>query len=144
VDFDGFVHFRTRMKQTPAFDNTQMGTPENQLFGTPQIRERHFTAFSLEHAPAEHREKPLLADPQQIRMMNPMSYIDDPAAVKAQHFRIRHGAVDRDTSLAISEMLCLKLQNAGIDAGVDHPWGINHNGDYDLAQLFAWIDGICR
>ena len=37
-----------------------------------------------------------LADGQQIKMMNPMNYIADDKAVKAEHFRIRHGAVDRD------------------------------------------------
>lgn len=24
------------------------------------------------------------------------------------------------------------------------PWGLPYSGDYDLPQLFAWMDGICR
>lgn len=139
VDLDAFVKFRTRMKETPAFDNTALGTPENELFGSPDIQYRHFTQFSQSHDTANGTK----ADAMQVRMMNPMNYIDDAAAVKAEHFRIRHGAVDRDTSLAISEMLALKLKNAGVDCDLAHPWGIPHAGDYDLDELFGWIDGIC-
>ena len=76
--------------------------------------------------------------------MNPMNYIGDPKAKAATHFRIRHGAVDRDTSLAISEMLYIDLRNHGIDADIAHPWGINHAGDYDLENLFDWIDSLCK
>ena len=79
-----------------------------------------------------------------VRLMNPMNYVDDERALKARHYRIRHGAVDRDTSLAISEMLALKLAGAGVDTDIEHPWGIPHAGDYDLDGLFAWIDGICK
>ena len=139
VDFDAYVKFRTRMKETPAFDSTAMDTPENELFGSPEIRYRHFTQFSRSHDTAGGTK----AEAMQVRLMNPMNYIDDPAAVKAEHFRIRHGAVDRDTSLAISEMLALKLRNAGVDCDLAHPWGIPHAGDYDLDELFGWIDEIC-
>lgn len=139
VDFHRYIAFRTRMKTTPAFDNVGMGTAENELFGSPDTFERHFTGFGL----ANSTVNGTLAEAQQIKMMNPMYYIDDPAAQKAQHFRIRHGAVDRDTSLAIPVILTTKLQNAGIDAELAFPWGIPHAGDYDLEELFAWIDSIC-
>ena len=83
-----------------------------------------------------------LADGQQIKMMNPMNYIADEKAVKAEHFRIRHGAVDRDTSLEISAMLTVSLENHGVDVELQYPWGMPHAGDYDLEELFAWIDKI--
>lgn len=140
LDWKKFVAYRTRMKQAPAFDDVAMGTAETELFAGPGEKERHFTAFSLEHDTAGGHA----AEPMQVKMMNPMYYIDDPKAKKARHFRIRHGAVDRDTSLAVSEMLWLKLKNAGIDADIAHPWGIPHAGDYDLPELFAWIDGIVK
>ena len=139
VDFDKYIRFRTRMKATPAFDNVSMGTPENELFGTPDTKYRHFTAFSKEHSAVNGE----LADGQQIKMMNPMNYIADDKAVKAEHFRIRHGAVDRDTSLAISAMLTASLENHGVDVELQYPWGMPHAGDYDLEELFAWIDKIC-
>ena len=48
----------------------------------------------------------------------------------------------RKTGHASSKMLFLKLQQAGVDAQIAYPWGINHAGDYDLEELFAWIDSI--
>ena len=60
----------------------------------------------------------------------------------AKHFRIRHGAIDRDTSLFISALLAIALLNAGVDADIAYPWGKWHMGDYDLEELFAWIDRI--
>lgn len=140
IDWKRFVLYRTRMKEAPAFDNVSMGTAENELFGSDRIKERHFTSFSKENDTAGGA----LAEEGQIKLMNPMNYIEDDSAVKAKHFRIRHGAVDRDTSLAISEILNQKLVNAGIDSEIAHPWGIPHSGDYDLPEMFAWIDSICK
>ncbi|MCI2049293.1 MAG: alpha/beta hydrolase [Lachnospiraceae bacterium] len=139
IDFDAFVRFRTRMKETPAFDSMSLHTAENELFGSADIRFRHFTDFSMGH----DKTGAGAADAAQVRLMNPMNYIGDPDAVKAAHFRIRHGAVDRDTSLAVSEMLALSLTGAGFDCDIAHPWGIPHAGDYDLDEMFAWIDRIC-
>ena len=140
IDFPKYVRFRTRMKEAPAFDNVALGTPENELFGTKQIQYRHFTEFGFQHSTASGQ----LADDQQIKMMNPMNYTADEKAKKAEHFRIRHGSVDRDTSLAVSAMLTAKLTEAGIDTELFYPWGMPHAGDYDLEELFAWIDRICR
>lgn len=140
IDFDKYVAFRTRMKPAPAFDNVAMGTPENQLFGTDSVSERHFTEFGHAHSLTNGA----LADSLQVKMMNPMNYIGDAQATVAKHYRIRHGSVDRDTSLAISAMLAAKLRMNGIDAGLEYPWGIPHSGDYDLPELFAWIDSICK
>ena len=85
-----------------------------------------------------------MAEDTVIRMMNPMYYIEDDRAEKAKYFRIRHGECDRDTSLAVSAILFAKLREKGCQADYHSPWGIPHAGDYDLDELFAWIDGICK
>lgn len=85
-----------------------------------------------------------LAEQNRIKMMNPLYYIDDAKAVKAKHYRIRHGSVDRDTSLAIPVILHTKLINEGIDSDLAFPWGIAHAGDYDTDALFEWIDKITK
>lgn len=138
VDFDKFIKFRTRMKDTPAFDNISMGTPENELFGTPEIQYRHFTEFSKNHSIVNGE----LSEEAQIKLMNPMNYISDNSCTTAKNFRIRHGAIDRDTSLAISAILAVTLEMNGVNVDYDLPWGIPHSGDYDLDELFAWIDNI--
>ena len=139
MDWRGFVAYRTRMKAAPAFDDTAMGTPENELFGTSNVYERHFSQYSFDHDTAGGA----MAPAGLIKLMNPMNYINDAHATKAQHIRIRHGAADRDTSLAISNILELALEAAGVDVELAHPWGVPHSGDYDLPELFAWIDRIC-
>lgn len=139
LDFDKYVAFRTRMKRTPAFDNVAMGTPENELFGSKDVKYRHFTEFSQEHSQVAGA----LAETETIKLMNPMYYIGDNTCTTAAYYRIRHGAVDRDTSLAVSAMLTLMLKNHGVDVDYHLPWGIPHAGDYDLDELFGWIERIC-
>lgn len=139
IDFWKYVEFRTRMKEPPAFDNVSLGTPEHELFGNSETQFRHFTEFGQKH----DTDGGQLAEPEQVKMMNPMNYIGDIQAKKAEHYRIRHGAVDRDTSLAVPVMLAAMLENHGVDVELRFPWGIPHAGDYDLEELFAWIDGIC-
>ena len=41
-------------------------------------------------------------------------------------------------------MLALKLQNNGVDVNFHVPWGRGHSGDYDLPELFDWMDSICK
>lgn len=60
----------------------------------------------------------------------------------AQYWRIRHGAKDRDTSLAIPIILALKLRQAGKQVDLALPWDVPHSGDYDLDELFAWVDSL--
>ncbi|MFC0265879.1 subtype B tannase [Alloscardovia macacae] len=134
MDWDGYIRFRTRMKETPAFDALNGQSPENELFGTAHIPSQHFTAVYGDES---------RADAHIIRMMNPMTYHSDTHATLASHVRLRHGSMDRDTSLAISALLYLSFQKAGVDVNLEYPWGLPHAGDYDLDELFAWIDSLC-
>lgn len=139
ANFAELVKYRTRLKAASAFDSVSANSWENEVFGTKEVLGRHFSQFAYEHSSINGD----LAEQDQVKMMNPMYYVDDAKADKAKHFRIRHGSVDRDTSLAISNLFAAKLRNAGIDTSLEHPWGIPHAGDYDLDELFAWIDEIC-
>lgn len=139
LDFDQYVRFILRGKTPPAFDALDLRSPENNLFGTGTIDNQHFTQFSAQHG-TDHA----MADPAVIRMMNPMNYIGAEGAKTAKHWRIRHGASDRDTSLAIATLLTMKLRNTGYSVDFASPWGVEHSGDYDLDELFAWVDQICR
>lgn len=138
IDFGHYAADITRMKPAPAFDAISMDSRENMLFGSGEWEYRHFTAFSSANSLVEGQ----MAEKQIIKMMNPMNYLEDGQARKAPHWRIRHGASDRDTSLAISAILTLKLQELGYDVDYHAPWDTPHSGDYDLEELFAWIDGL--
>ena len=138
LDWDGFRAVILRMKTAPAFDALDLMSPENEEFGTESVERRHFTAYSQAHDTAGGT----LAEPELIAKMNPLTFIGK--ANTAKHWRIRHGAYDRDTSLAIPFILATTLQNHGFDVDFAYPWGLPHSGDYDLDELFDWIDGLCR
>ncbi len=140
MDFRGYVEEITRMKEPPAFDSLTLDSPENSLFGTENTDRCHFTEFAHTRSGAEDG----IADSKVIRMLNPMNYINAEEADTARYWRIRHGECDRDTSLAVSALLTAKLRNSGAEVDYWVPWNTPHSGDYDLDELFAWIDGICR
>ena len=136
VDLEEYAVWATRMKAAPAFDSLNMGSFENNEFG-----DAHFTEYAFEHSTAD---SPAMADAEKIYIMNPMNFIGREGVTTAKHWRIRHGVKDRDTSLAIPAILALKLKQCGYDADVAAVWGVPHDGNYDLPELFEWLDGICR
>lgn len=138
LDWDAFVSTITRMKETPAFDALDLNSPENEEFGTEEIKAMHFTGFGKEHSQVNGE----VADAGRIKLLNPTAYIGE--ADTARYWRIRHGAFDRDTSLAIPVILATLLENKGYSVDFRLPWGLPHSGDYDLEELFEWIDRICK
>lgn len=142
MDYQNYIKYRTRMKDTPAFDKFNLTTPENELFGSEMVERRHFTEYSCSNSCSNGK----MAEPMQIKMMNPMEYVADEQADKAQHIRIRHGAIDRDTSLYIPLLFAVLLQNNGISVDLAYPWGKWHMGDYDLKEAFDEVDSmeVCR
>lgn len=140
MDFCGWVRDITRMKMAPAFDNLTLESPENDLFGTKTEKVKHFTEFGCTNSLGDGT----MADMQIVKMLNPMCYVDDEEARTAKYWRIRHGERDRDTSLSISAMLVRKLEMAGCEVDYHSPWDVPHAGDYDLDEMFAWIDQICK
>lgn len=140
MDWQEYVKDITRMKTAPAFDALTMDSPENDLFGSRTKNVRHFTEYSKANSLCDGE----LAEAVVVKMLNPMRYVEDTKATKTKYWRIRHGECDRDTSLAISAMLALKLKENGCSVDYHSPWNVPHAGDYDLEELFRWIDEICQ
>ncbi|OYU65956.1 MAG: alpha/beta hydrolase [Cytophagaceae bacterium BCCC1] len=141
VDFDDYMLYLERMKTPPAFDALDNKSFENNLFGNASIDNRHFTAYSFKNS---NDPKPFMAEQMQIRMMNPMNYIGAELAKTSIYWRVRHGAKDRDTGFAIPIILATTLQNRGYNIDFSLPWSKPHSGDYDLKELFDWVDKICK
>ena len=139
VDFAAYARATGRQKTPPAFDALDLSSGENQLFGTATTDKQHFTAFSYQH---RANAQATLADPQTVKLMNPMHYIS--RHIAPQHWRIRVGTADSDTSLAIAAILTAKLQNSGKRVDFALPWDVPHSGDYDLDELFDWMDKTVR
>ncbi|MBQ6972468.1 MAG: hypothetical protein IJP86_08985 [Synergistaceae bacterium] len=136
ADLGKYAVWATRMKAAPAFDSLNMASFENNEFA-----DKHFTEYSFKHSTAE---SPAMADAEKIYIMNPMNFIGREGVDTARHWRIRHGVKDRDTSMAVPAILALKLKQAGYDADVAAVWGVPHDGNYDLPELFDWLDSICK
>ena len=141
VDLAKYAAWATRLKAAPAFDKFDRSAPENDEFGTTDNTPRHFTGFSLTR---DKEAGATMATWDDVRRMNPKYFIGQQGVTIAPHWRIRHGAKDRDTSMAVPALLALKLQDSGYEVDFASPWGKGHAGDYDLAELFDWADGICK
>ena len=141
VDLAKYAAWATRLKAAPAFDKFDLSSGENDEFGTSDNTPRHFTGFSLTR---DKKMGATMATWDDIRRMNPLYFIGQKSVTVAPHWRIRHGAKDRDTCLAIPAILALTLQNNGYDVDFASPWGKGHAGDYDLTELFDWADGLCK
>jgi hypothetical protein len=140
VDLSRFFQAMGRMKPTGAFDGLGPATPENELFGTATVPARHFTRLGLGYG----QPGGSLAPAEVVKLMNPMNYLGSKGTVAARAWRIRHGSNDPHTSLAIPAILALRLENTGAKVDFALPWGIGHAGDYDLPELFAWVDQVCQ
>lgn len=140
MDFSAYARTITRMKTAPAFDDVMENSPENSLFGNESEDARHFTAFAAENSHGNGE----MAEDTLIKMMNPMEYILNRQGDQAHFWRIRHGEIDRDTGLAVSKILQLKLTEMGCEVDYHIPWHTPHSGDYDLKELFDWIDKIVK
>ncbi|MDP0203621.1 subtype B tannase [Glaesserella parasuis] len=138
MDWNGYIHSEKRMKSPPAFDAFDLSSGENNLFGSETVNNQHFTPYTLERSTA----KGGMVDAHIIKMMNAMNYVENPKA--AEHWRIRVGTSDRDTSHAIGAILAIKLNMAGKQVDYSTPWGVPHAGDYDLDALFKWADSIAK
>jgi hypothetical protein len=141
IDFDAYVAYAGRQKLPPAFDALDLDSGEANLFGTETEDARHFTAYGEKNNTAPGAES---ADPEIVRMMNPMNYIGNKNAQTSKYWRIRQGTKDRDTSAAIPVILARTLSMKGYSVDFAMPWDRPHSGDYDLGGLFAWIGSVCR
>jgi hypothetical protein len=140
IDLGAYAAYAVRLKLPPAFDGLSLESGENSLFGAETVAARHFTAYS------SSRGVPggAVAEAQLVKLMNPMGYIGSSGATTSPFWRIRHGTVDRDTALAVPVILATRLANAGFAVDFALPWETPHSGDYDLEELFAWTDAVCR
>lgn len=141
-----YVASQTPLKTPPAFDAygvlNDTATPENRVFGNPEGVPDNFTDFSLRKRTGQ--PDATLSDSLQARvhLMNPMDFVSAANPGIARHWYIRHGAKDRDTSFLVPVNLATRLRNAGYDVNFALPWNRPHSGDYNLDDLFRWIESV--
>ncbi len=132
------------LKGVPAFDSQIDGinnaSGENEEFGDGTGSSVNFTDFTAQ------KNNTMLTDAirQNVRLMNPMSFIGDRKTTVAPHWYIRHGARDRDTAFPVPVNFATKLQNAGKNVNFLLAWNRPHSGDYALDEVFKWIAKITK
>lgn len=146
VKYLTYVASQTALKTPPAFDAygvlNDAATPENRVFGDTEGNPSNFTDFSLRKRTGN--QKAALSDKleKRVNVMNPMNFIRENTDGIARHWYIRHGAKDRDTSFLVPLNLATRLRNAGYDVDFALPWNRPHSGDYNLDDLFRWIEKV--
>lgn len=160
-DIDSYVlNHRRRMKPCTSFDVLGMDSGENKVFGNADIPMRHFNSYivgAIDRLKNQFPEECAkyyegyarvwgneeLA--RQIYLINPFSYIGtEEKCTQAEHYRIRVGACDADTSFTVSMTLVCLL--AGVGKKVDYQlvWDQPHSeADYP-GEVIAWIEEILK
>lgn len=132
-----------RSSSSPAFDSYGLAgneaSGENDEFADATTdAPANFTDYSAQY------NKVTLTDyaRQAGYLLNPMPQIGQPGVKQAQHWYIRHGAIDRDTAFPIILNLATKLRNQGLDVNYLLTWNRPHSGDYALDELFQWLSSL--
>jgi len=143
INWEAYNHFVSRSKAPGAFDSRSNDTGENSLFGTSTTDNNHFTITAALHDTTTNQDV-YVENAKIVTMMNPMNYLGSPAATNARFYRIRYGTADSNTSVAISLIVGTRAQNLGYRVDMATPFDVDHSGDYDLEELFNWMDNIVK
>ena len=143
INWEAYNQFVSRSKAPGAFDSRSNDSGENNLFGTSTTDNNHFTITAALHDTTSNPET-YVQNAKVVTMMNPMNYLGSPAATNAQFYRIRYGTADNNTSVAIPLIVGTRAQNLGYKVDMATPFDVNHSGDYDLDELFNWMDNIVK
>ena len=141
INWDVYNQFVSRSKAPGAFDSRANDSGENSLFGTSTTDNNHFTITAALHDTTSNQDV-YVENAKVVTMMNPMNYLGSPAATNAQFYRIRYGTADSNTSIAIPLIVGTRAQNLGYKVDMSTPFNVDHSGDYDLEELFNWMDTI--
>ena len=143
INWEAYNQFVSRSKAPGAFDSRSNDSGENNLFGTSTTDNNHFTITAALHDTTSNPEA-YVQNAKVVTMMNPMNYLGSPAATNAQFYRIRYGTADSNTSVAIPLIVGTRAQYLGYKVDMATPFDVNHSGDYDLDELFNWMDNIVK
>ena len=143
IDWDAYNSFTSRSKVPGAFDSRSNDSGENSLFGTSTSDTNHFTITAALHDTTPNNDV-YVENAKIVTMMNPMNYLGSPSATNAKYYRIRYGTADSNTSVAIPLIVGTRAQNLGYSVDMATPFGVDHSGDYDLQDLFNWMDSIVK
>lgn len=158
-DLDTYVlNHRRRMKSCTSFDMFTMDSCENKVFGSKEKQMMHFN-WEIGEAIGELKEdfpeeyEIYYASYMEAKgdqelekrkyLINPFNFIGTEEKTNlAEHYRIRVGAKDPDTSFTISMSLACRLAEAGKPVDYQLVWNQPHcEADYP-GEIIDWIENL--
>ena len=165
IDFTKFANFlatNTALKTVVAFDSIAVTGSlayggESTLYGSKYTTYSNYTEWSWDNNKtigdgsgkddtgmtwAQYLANPTGKElKNQIKMTGPIPYMNTTTADAAPYWYVRHGMVDRDTATAMQLLLYYAVKNdpSVKDLNFKLPWLVNHSGNYDVKEAFAWI-----
>lgn len=134
------LHARTgRRKFLPAFDSFTLDA-ECKIFGDGTQDGIHFTQFSIDQTAGEGIVSDLVKE--QVRLMNPMSFLLEGNTGCADHWWIRLGTEDNGMSFSVAGNLTAALERLNKDVSMKFYWGAGHYTDLDPEDFIAWVKHI--
>lgn len=78
---------------------------------------------------------------KQLKLINPVAYLNTSTADAAPYWYVRHGMIDRDTAFAMQTTLQHAIQNdtSVKDLSFKFRYLVGHAGNYDVQEAFTWI-----
>jgi hypothetical protein len=151
IDMDTYLNYvvtKQPLKTPPAFDQINVlipnATPENNEFGDETGKAVNFTDYSLRKVTKNPNATVDTAIKRKVYLLNPMNFIGDDKSTTTKNWYIRNGALDRDAAFNISINLYTKLFNHGFNPNFALAWNRGHMGDYNLDDVFGWIDKVVK
>lgn len=165
-DYDKHVYatgLQSKFKAASAFSNTGMSAwagerNEDNLFGTRSQDYAPFNEYSWNHDDTENTvgldDTGLTWDEyiqteegegllKQIKMTSPISYLleDADKVNTAEHWYVRYGMYDRDSSWAVETVLYYSLLECDAieDVNFEFAWLKGHSGNYDVQEAYNWL-----
>jgi BD-FAE protein len=134
--FDAYLgHVGSRKKSQPAFDAFDLSAAENNEFGSATVNARHFTEYSAQR---NKTGAVLDSDISDLRnLMNPMYFLGQTKQKRPEHWFLRTGTIDTDTSLTVLSNLAARVATAGqVDSRMY--WDGGHGVNLDPGKFITW------
>jgi hypothetical protein len=148
------------MKPCTSFDVLAKNSGENKVYGSAEDATVHFNVeisqaleelkneFPKEYETYYEAYRTAVGNEaldRQKYLINPLNYIgSEEKSDAAEHYRIRVGASDADTSFSVSMTLACKLAQAGKDVDYALVWDQPHSeADYP-GEVIDWIESITK
>jgi hypothetical protein len=139
---DYLKHVGSRKKSQPAFDAFDLSAGENNEFGSATVDGRHFTEYSLKRDTSGKAGTALDSDITELRkLMNPMYFLSQSKQKRPEHWFLRTGTSDTDTSPTVLSNLAASVATSGrVDSRMY--WDGGHGVNADPAKFVTWARDV--